>query len=323
MDRRAFILVMGGSMVAALAAERAAARIPKIGYLSTSDGTEPIDIRFLQALRDLGWIEGQNVAIEARYIAGKPEQFAEAAAALVRADVDVIAVWSPPGVAAVSKATDKIPIVGLSMADPITAGWVKSYARPGGQVTGVSFAFWEITGKWFEFLKQIVPGVNRVAVLVNPLHPSIRDYLRETDRAARALKLDVKLFEVRSPDTFDSVFKEMTRWRPGALAVLPHPLFYTHRAQIVGLATTHHWPGAYWSKEFAELGGLFAYAPSLVDMAGRGAVYVDKILKGTKPADLPVEQPTKYELVINLKTAKALGLTISQTLLLRADQVVE
>jgi ABC-type uncharacterized transport system substrate-binding protein len=213
--------------------------------------------------------------------------------------------------------------VGLSMGDPVRTGLVTSLARPGGNVTGVANLRPALTGKWLELLKEIVPGITRVAVLANPANLDRDDYVQGVNVATRPWKAEVKFFNVGTPQNFENAFVEMNKWRAGGLLVVPDAMFWTYRAEIVNLTAKTRLPTVYWSTEYTEVGGLVSYAPSLDDMARRGSVFVDKILRGARPADLPVEQPTKFNLVINLKTAKALGLTIPHSLLQRADQVIE
>jgi putative ABC transport system substrate-binding protein len=321
-------LLVLGLLAAPLAAEaQQAGKVVRVGVLTLATPTSP-EVQtlygiFLRGMRDLGWVEGRNMAIEARHVAGRRELLPEAAAELVRLGVDVIVAWTPAGVAAAKEVTSTIPIVGLSMGDPVRTGLVTSLARPGGNVTGVANLRPALTGKWLELLKAIVPGITRVAVLANPADLESEDYVREVSVATRSWKAEVKFFNVGKPQDFESIFADMSKWRAGGLLVVPDVMFWLHRAAIVKLAVRSRLPAVYWSREYADLGGLVSYAPSLDDMARRAPVFVDKILKGAKPADLPVEQPTKFELIINLKTAKALGLTIPQSLLLRADHLIE
>jgi putative ABC transport system substrate-binding protein len=274
-------------------------------------------------LRELGWIEGRNVVIEARYLTGRQEMFSQTAAELASLGVDVIVAWSPLAVAAAKKATSTIPIVGLSMGDPVRTGLATSLARPGGNVTGVANLRTALTGKWLELLREIVPGITRLAVLANPANLDTDDYRREVDVVTRSWKADFKLFNASTPEDIKPTFVEIHRWRPGGLLVVPDAMFWSQRQAIVGLSAGSRLPAVYWSREYADAGGLVSYAPSLTGMARRGSVFVDRILKGAKPADLPIEQPTMFELIVNLKTAKALGLTIPPSLLARADQVIE
>ena len=294
-----------------------------MGYLTGNHPGHGLDAEVFRGLSDLGWTDGRNIVIDARYLAGRLELFPQAAGELVALGADVIVAWSPAAVTAAKKATRTIPIVGISMGDPVRSGLVSSLARPGGNVTGVANLRPALTGKWLELLREIVPGVVRVAVLLNPTDIEAEDYVREVGIATRAWKAEVQFFKAKSPQDLKSAFGEMNKWRPGGLLVVPDAMFWVYRHTIVELTDNSRLPAVYWSREYADAGGLVSYAPSLSEMARRASVFVDKILKGAKPADLPVEQPTKFELVINVKPAKALGLTIPPSLLLRADQVIE
>jgi putative ABC transport system substrate-binding protein len=281
---------------------------------------------FRQGLRDLGYVEGRNVVIEYRDAEGKPERLPALAAELVGLKVDVIVAGGQPHALAAMQATRTLPIVFIGAADPVTSGLVTSLARPGGNVTGLSFLAPELVGKRLELLKQAVPGVTRVAVLWEPGgqgERTAKDMLKQAEAAARALGVRPQFVEARGPADFDRAFSDMTRARAGALTVLGSVMFVNERRRLVDLAAKNRLPAVYLSREFVDAGGLMSYGPNVADLFRRAATYVDKILKGAKPGDLPVEQPTKFELVINMKTAKALGLTIPQSLLGRADHVVE
>ena len=307
-------------------AQQPAGKMPKIGLLLPTSGPTDPESTFMQGLRDLGWVEGRNIAIEPRYAAGKVERFPEFAAELVRFGVDVITAWSPPAVVAAKGATDTIPIVGIAMGSPLEMGWIASLARPGGNLTGLMLFpldVEQLNSKRLELLKEAVPRATRVAVLANPTIAGTPDTVRSINAAAGSLRIRVEVFYVSNPTDFENVFGEMNKRRAGALLVLADPMFWVYRAEIVKMAAKAHLPAMHWSREYVEVGGLMSYATSLSDLGRRAATYVDKILKGTKPADLPVEQPTKFELVINLKTAKALGLTIPQSVLVRADHVIQ
>jgi ABC-type uncharacterized transport system substrate-binding protein len=334
MDRRTFLAGTGAVLLAApLDAEgQQAAKVARIGYLSTNLAAglaanphmlEP----FLQGLRDLGYVEGRNVVIEYRDAKGKYERLPALAAELVALKVDVIVVGGgTPGALAAKQATKTIPIVFSAAADPVGSGLVTSLARPGGNVTGLSSLAPDLVGKCLELLKQAVPGVSRVAALWEPgvlPERTEKDMLKAADVAARALGVRLQVVEVRGPADFDRAFSDMTRARAGALAVFGGSVIFIERRRFVDLAAKHRLPAVYFSREFVDAGGLMAYGPDLADLLRRAATYVDKILKGAKPGDLPVEQPTKFELVINLKTAKALGLTIPPSLLGRADEVIQ
>ncbi len=305
-----------------------AAKVPRIGFLQLDPAANPhLREAFLQGLRDLGYVEGRNVVIEYRSAEGKAERLPALAAELVALKVDVIVSGGgTPTALAAKQATRTLPIVFASAADPVTDGLVTSLARPGGNVTGSSYLAPELVGKCLEQLKQAVPGVSRVAVLWQPSATGERtekDMLKEAEVAARALGVQLQLVKARGPADFDRAFSEMTKARAGALTVLGSAIFSSERRRLVDLAAKHRLPAVFTSKDFVDAGGLMAFGPNLADSFRRAATYVDKILKGAKPADLPVEQPTKFELVINLKTAKALRLTFPQSLLLRADQVIE
>jgi putative ABC transport system substrate-binding protein len=330
MDRRAFISgITGGLLAAPRAAEaQQAAKIARIGFLSLNLApNRHLHGAFRQALRDLGYVDGRNVVIEIRDAEGKPERLPALAAELVALKVDVIVTGGGtlPALAA-KQATKTIPIVFASAPDPVKDGLVTSLAQPGGNVTGSSNLNTELVGKCLEQLKQAVPRVSRVAVLKQPGAMDERtdkDMLKGADVAARALGVRLQVVEAQGPADIDRAFSDMTRARAGALTVLPSATFFGERRRLVDLAAKNRLPAAYPQREFVDAGGLMAYGPNLADLFRRAATYVDKILKGAKPGDLPIEQPTKFELVINLKTAKALGLTIPPSLLARADQVIE
>ncbi len=326
--RRTFLRVVAGGLLAAPLAAQAqqAGKVYRIGYLSASSDTSNPHVReaFRQGLRELGWVEGQNIIIEYRWAEGRFDRLPDLAAELVRLQVDVIVAAPTPAALAAKNATGTIPIVGMSLTDPIGLGLVASLARPGGNVTGVSYSVGaEIFGKDLELLKEVVPKVRRVAVLSNPASPARPLTISNVKGAARSLGLELQLLEARGPGDFDGAFAAMTKERVGALLVVTDPAFIPHRARLVDLAARNRLPSIFTQREDAEAGGLMSYGPRLSDVHRRGATYVDKILKGAKPGDLPIQQPTKFELVINLKTAKALGLTIPPSLLQRADQVIE
>jgi len=301
------------------------AKIARIGYLAIDQAASPhLREAFLQELRDLGYIEGRNLVIEYRSAEGKSEQLPALAAELVALKVDVIVAPSTVAAQAAKQATRTLPIV--SVAIPVTSGLVTSLARPGGNVTGLSFFSPELVGKCLEQLKLAVPAVSRVAALWQPGgqgEPTEKEMLKAAEVAARALGVRLQFVEARGPENFDRAFSEMTRARAGALTVLPSNMFISERRRLVDLAAKNRLPAVYPWREFVDAGGLMSYGLNVADLFRRAATYVDKILKGAKPADLPVEQPTKFELVINLKTAKILGLTIPQPLQQRADQMIE
>jgi putative tryptophan/tyrosine transport system substrate-binding protein len=329
MDRRRFLVTsLAGVLAAPLAAEgQQAAKVARIGFLSLNLGPNPhLKEAFRQGLRDLGYVEGHNIVIEYRDAEGKLERLPALAAELIALQVDVILAGGTPQALAAKQATRTLPIVFAAAAAPVTDGLVTSLARPRGNVTGLTSLNPELIGKCLEQLKQAVPGVNRVAVLWPPGglgERTDKDMLKGAELAARALGMRLQFVEARGPDDFDRAFSEMTKARAGALTVLPSTMFLNERRRIVDLVTKTRLPAVYTSREFVDAGGLMSYGANIADNFRGAATYVDKILKGTKPGDLPVERPTKFELVINLKTAKALGLTIPPSLLARADQVIE
>jgi putative ABC transport system substrate-binding protein len=325
--RRAFLAGAVTTLAAPLAAEaQQAAKVARIGFLSVDLAGNPRGTEaFRQGLRDLGYVEGRNVVIEYRDAERMLERLLALAAELAGLNVDVIVAPNTPAAMAAKQATRSLPIVFIGAGDPVTSGLVTSLGRPGGNVTGLSVLSTELVGKWLELLKQAVPGVSRVAALWQPGAMDERtdkDMQKEAEVAAQALGVRLQLVEVRSPADFDRAFADMTRARVGALTVRPASMFVTERKRLVELAAQNRLPAVYAWREFVDAGGLMAYGPSLSDLYRRAATYVDKILKGAKPSDLPVEQPTKFELVINLKTAKALGLTIPPSVLARADEII-
>jgi len=329
MDRRAFIGTMAGGLIAApLAAEaQPAKKVPRIGFLVAASASDTAYVRlieaFRQGLRDLGYVEGRNVVIEYRYAGEKSERLPALAAELVRLKVDVIVSHGTPGPLAAKQATSAIPIVMTSTGDPAASGFVSSLARPGGNVTGLSLMVPELGGKRLQLLKEILPGLSRVAVLWNAATPYASLVVRETEATATTLGVQLQSLVVRGPDDFEGALAAATSGRAGALTVVEDPLTITKRTQIVDFAAKSRLPAIYGVKEFVDAGGLMSYGVHLADLYRRAATYVDKILKGAKPADLPVQQPTKFEFVINLKTAKALGLTIPPSVLHRADELIQ
>ena len=317
-------------LTASLAAEaQPTGKIYRIGYLAAGWGSGTAYLRpleaFRQGLRELGWVEGQNVLIEYRFAEGRLERLPGLAEELVRLKVDVIAASPTPAALAAKNATRTIPIVGMSLTEPVGVGLVASLARPGGNVTGVAYGFdTDIFGKQLELLKEVIPKVRRVAVLSNPGNsPAQPLIMSSVEGAARSLGLQLQLLEARGPGEFDGAFAVMAKERAGALLLMGDPMFFLHRARLADLAVKNRLPSMSTQGQWVEAGGLMSYGPSFPDLYRRAATYVDKILKGARPADLPIEQPTKFELVINLKTAQALGLTIPRSLLQRADQVIE
>jgi putative ABC transport system substrate-binding protein len=328
-QRRAFLIAAGALLAAPLATEaQQAAKVARIGFLSGNLANGPhLQEAFRQGLRDLGYIEGRDVVIEYRDAEGKYERLPALAAELVALKVDVIFVGgATPSALAAKQATRTIPIVFAAIPDPVSSGLVTSLARPGGNVTGLSALSPELVGKRLELLKRAVPGVSRVAVLWQPGatgERTVKDILKEAEVAARALGVRLQFVEARGPADIDRAFSDMTGARADALTVLPGAMFVNERRRLVALAAKNRLPAVYGLREYVDTGGLMAYGPNLADLYRRVATYVDRILKGTKPGDLPVEQPTKFELVINLKTAKDLGLTIPQSVLARADEVIQ
>jgi putative ABC transport system substrate-binding protein len=304
-----------------------AKKFQRIGLLSPFSPSDTASWyqAFRQGLRDLGWLEGKNISIEYRYAEGISDRLPDLAADLVRLNVDVIVAAVTQDVLAAKNATRTIPIVMASPADPVVAGLVESLAHPGGNITGLSQMSPEMAGKRLELLKEIVPRLSRVAVLWNPQNPASGSPLswKEIQLPGRELGVQLHSLEARSPNDFDKAFKDATKARVGALAIMPDPLFAGNLKRIADLAAKNRLPSIFHLSEFADSGGLVTYGPDRADMYRRAATYVDKILKGINPADLPVEQPKKFELVINLKAAKQIGLTIPPNLLARADKVIK
>jgi putative tryptophan/tyrosine transport system substrate-binding protein len=303
-----------------------AKKIPRIGLLvggSASSDAARIEA-FQQGLRQLGYVEGKNIAVEYRYAEGKPDRLNELAATLVRLPVDVIVTAGPTATRAAKKATQTIPIVMAQVNDPIAAGFVANLARPGGNITGLSVMAPELSGKQIELLKEIIPKLSRVAVFTELRRsPGTSQALKETEFAAGGFGVQVQYLDIGGPKDIETAFQEARRGRASALLVLSGPILFVERKVITELAVKNRLPAVFPWPESVEEGGLMTYGPSITGLFRRAATYVDKILKGTKPADLPVEQPTKFELVINLKTAKQIGLTIPPNVLARADRVIK
>jgi putative ABC transport system substrate-binding protein len=328
MDRRRFLLTsLAGVLATPLAAEaQQPSKMARVGYLefgSAAPGTPHLEA-FRRGLRELGWIESQNIAIEVRYAEGKQDRLAEFAADLVRLKVDVIFASATPAALAAKQATTTIPIVIGFVADPVGSGLVPRLARPRGNITGwTHLAGLELNAKRLEILKEAIPEATRIGALWNPANPIHEPSLRVIEAAAQRLKVQLHPKGVQDPHELEGAFSAMAQERLQGLTVPPDGMFLVHRARIIELAAKHRIPTMYGVRELARAGGLMAYGVNLPEMYRHGALFVDRILRGAKPADLPVEQPTKFELVINLKTAKALGLTIPPSLLQRADQVIE
>jgi len=328
MNQKSFAVALCAMLVAlySLAEAQQPKKVPRIGYLSAGSGAaehSPRAEAFRQGLRDLGYVEGKNIAIEHRGAEGKLARLPDLAAELVAIKVDVIVTGGNSAIRAAKKATSAIPIVMPHTADPVGDGFVVSLARPGGNITGLtSSAGYELSGKRLELLKETIPKADRVAVLRDPANLGTAQSLKETETAARSLKVHVESLEVRNSKDFEAAFQAAATKHIDALMVLAGGLFNSHRSRIVSLAAKSRLPAMYSEQEYVLVGGLVSYATNIEDLYRRTATYVDKILKGAKPADLPVEQPTKFEFVINLKTAKQIGLTIPPNVLARADRVI-
>jgi len=322
------VAVLGLLLTAPLAADaQQAGKVPRIGFLSLTSPSDrpPLLDAFRQGLREVGWVEGQNIVIDYRYAEGRVDRLPDLAAELVRLKVDLIVASAGTQVATAAKnATETIPIVMIFVRDPVGNGLIASLARPGGNVTGVSgSAGLEIFAKQLELLKETVPKIRRLAILSNPTNAYHQLAIREVNVAARSLGVQLQLLGARGPNEFDGAFAAMAKERVGALLVLSDAIFGYHQTRLVDLAARSRLPAAYSVRDYVEAGGLMSYGPSILDSYRQAATYVDRILKGAKPAELPVEQPSKYELVINLKTAKVLGLTIPPSLLARADEIIQ
>jgi putative ABC transport system substrate-binding protein len=326
MKRREFIALLGGAAAAWPLAARAQqpAKVPRVGFLRFGPASANAGrVEALRAgLRQLGYVDGKNIVIEFRW-AETVDQLPELAAELVRMNVDVIFAMSSTEVEPTRQATKTIPIVFAVHADPVGVGHVASLARPGGNITGLTTVLTDLVAKELEILKEAVPQATRVGVLFGPTAPSHRPAVQAVETAGAKLGVQLVMVPVRTVEDFEGAFSTMSREHVGGFLAVAAPLIVSHRARLAELALKHRLPGMFGTRENVEAGGLISYAADLNDMVRRAATYIDKILKGAKPADLPVEQASKYELVINLKTAKAIGLTISDAFLLRADKVIE
>ena len=326
MDRRAFLGTLAGGLLAApLAAEaQQAGKLSTVGVLSI--GTDPAQSGqwqpFLDAMRELGYVEGRNLVVKRAFGKGQTERLAGLVAELVGARVDVIVTTGSRETRAVQQATATIPVVMTLVVDPVAEGFVKTLAQPGKNVTGVTSLVPGLTQKYVELLKEALPTAARFGVIASPPNP-VPENRRELEAAVKALGISVSFLQVSGPGDFDPTFARAKREGVTAIIATADAVTFLHRRALVELALKHHLPGIYWAREYVEAGGLMTYSASLAELRRRAAGYVDKILKGAKPGDLPIEQPTKFDLVINLKTAKALGLTIPQSLLQRADQVID
>ena len=328
--RRQVLTLLGGAAAAwplAAGAQQPSSTVRRIGFLSPgvarTMAVRGLVEAFRQGLKEYGWVEGQNISVEYRFAEGKEEALAGIAAALVQSRLDVIVADGTAAIQAAKNVTQTVPIVMAVSNDPVGTGLVASLNRPGGNITGLSILTGELVSKWLQLLTEIVPGLARVAVLSNPLNPSSAPLLEQTKAAAQSLGVEIHVAEVQGPDRFESAFAAIKAARAGALIVLPDGMLYSQHPRIVTFSAASHLPALFGQKEVVEAGGLIAYGPNIPASFRRSAAYVDKILQGAKPADLPVEQPTIFELVVNLETARAIGLTIPASILLRADEVIE
>ena len=327
MNKKIFVFVLVAFVLAFahVAGAQQPGKISRIGLLSpfSPSDSAPWYQAFLQGLRELGWVEGKNISIEYRYADGKADRLPELAADLVRLKVDIVVANGTPDGLAAKNATKTIPIVLASAGDPVATGLVESLARPGSNITGLSQTAGEVHGKRLELLKDMVPKLSRVAVIWNPQTLTSTLAWKEIQLPARELGVQLHSLEVRSAADLDKAFQDATRALAGALAIMPGPLFVGNLKRLADLAAKHRLPSIFHLTEFVDSGGLMTYGADRSDLYRRAAVFVDKILKGAKPADLPVEQPTKFELIINLKAAKQIGLTIPPNVLARADKVIK
>jgi putative ABC transport system substrate-binding protein len=299
-------------------------KVARIGFLATvspSTISDRVDA-FRQGLRELGYVEGKNIMIEWRYAEGKADRLPGLAAELVRLTVDLIVSAAPIPTRSAKQATSTIPIVMAFDDDPVGSNFVASLARPGGSITGLSTLSPEISGKQLELLKEIAPNLSRVGVLGDVTRPGISQALREINLAADALRVHIQFLEVRDPKDIETAFRAVSKEQADAVLVLPSPITFSHRRRVIAFAEQGRLPAMFSFPEFVEDGGLMSYGANIADLYRRAATYVDKILKGAKPADLPIEQPTKFELIINLRAAKQIGLTVPPTVLARADRVI-
>ena len=320
----ASILFAGAMLAVAVTVEaQQPKKIPRIGYLSTGSRSSAVDEAFQQGLRDFGYIEGQNITIEYRSTEGMAERLPNLATELVQLKVDIIVVGGSPATQAPKNATKTIPIVMTNVTDPVGIGLVASLAHPGGNVTGLSNVGSDLGGKQLELLKEAFPKISRVAVLSDSAIPGNALWLREMKVAAEAFRITLQPVDVHRPDDFERAFSAIKKEHASALSVLRNGVNNNYRARIVDFAAKSRLPAMYPDREFVEMGGLMSYGPNFVDLFRRAATYVDKILKGAKPADLPVEQPTKFEFIVNLKAAKQIGLKIPPNVLARADKVIK
>jgi putative ABC transport system substrate-binding protein len=323
--RRAFITLLGGAVAATPLAAHAqqSGKVPTVGFLGAASASAwgPWTAAFVQRLRELGWIEGRTVAVEYRWADGKPERFAEIAAKFVQLNVDVI-VTGGAALLAAKQATSVIPIVFAVAGDPVGSGIVASLSRPGGNITGLSLQRTDTVGKRLEILREVLPRLSRLAILVNAGSPTVVEEMGEVEATARTLGFEVAKLEIRRAEDIAAAF-EALKGGADALYVVSEPLVLSHRVRINTLALAARLPTMHSAKEYVEAAGLMSYGPNYTDLFRRAADFVDKILRGSKPGEIPVEQPTKFDFVINLTTAKALGLAVPESFLLRADEVIE
>ncbi len=327
MKRREFITLLGGAAAAVpmVAWAQQAGKVYRIGFLSAGAEVRPPRLWsvFVSGLQEAGWIEGKNIVFDRRYAENRLDRLPELATELVRLDVDVIVTVGTLAPMAAKRATTSIPIVMVNAGDPVGSGLVTSLARPGGNVTGMSLMAPDLGGKRLELLKEILPALSHVAIIWNAANPYSALVFDETQAAAKKLKLELRSLEVRGPDDFDSALATTIGKRVEALVLVEDPLTFNHLNKVADFCTDNRLVAIYGLREFADAGGLMTYGANQADLFQRSVGFVDKILKGLRPSDLPVQQPTKFDLVVNLKTAKALGLTIPPTLLARADEVIE
>ena len=330
LKRRDFISLLGGAAAAwplAARAQQPASTVRRIGLLLPGNARTTA-VRgqleaFRQGLKESGWVEGQNIIVEYSFAEGREDALPAIATELARLRLHVIVAEGTAAIQAAKTVTQAVPIVMATSADPVGTGLVANLNRPGGNITGLSLQTAELSGKRLQLLTEIIPGLARVAVLSNPLNPSFAPIVEQTKAAARSLGVEIHVAEVQAPDKFESAFAAITSAHAGALIVLPDPVLYGQHPRVVIFTAASHLPAVFPEKEVAEIGGLLAYGPSIPGSFRRAAAYVNKILGGEKPSDLPVEQPTKFELVVNLQTARAIGITIPDSILLSADEVIE
>jgi putative ABC transport system substrate-binding protein len=324
MKRREFITLLGGATAWPLVA-RAQGRIPRVGFMGNSTAALEVNLvdSFREGLRELGYEEGRNIAIEYRWADGRYERFAALVAELIAAKVDVIVTAGTPAALAVKKATSTVPLVMVAVGDPVGTGLVPSLARPDGNLTGLSSVAPDLEGKRLELLREIVPSVSRIAVFINSVNPFHATSMRQAQSAGKTLGIKVQQYDIRKSEDLDGAFAAIRKERPDALLILADRVFLHNRERIVDFTEEQRLPNVSAYKEVVEAGGLMSYGPSYEDMHKRAAIYVNKILKGAKPGNLPIEQPTKFTLVVNLKAAKALGISMPPAVLSRADDVIE